>query len=68
MQFMPIQDFFSEAFDSHYVKGFTYTVRVGNDKLRRAVLQWAKEGKVAIVDATTGTSPANLGGTGKVGT
>lgn len=67
MQFTPLTDFFSEAFDSHYVTGLTYTVRVGNEKLRHAVTQWVTEGKVRLVAQSSGTSPAALGGTGKVG-
>jgi hypothetical protein len=65
--FIPTQDFFSEAFDSHYCQGLQYTAHPENSRLRDAVAQWSREGKVTtLVPATSGTSPAQMGGTGTI--
>lgn len=66
MRFTPIEDFFSEPFDSHYVAGLHYTVRPGNDRLMQAVAQWVCDGKVLLVPQMPGVQPAQLGGAGVV--
>lgn len=49
MTFTPVETFFSDDFKSVYCAGLTYTVRADNAKLRGAVEQWLKDGKVRLV-------------------
>lgn len=65
--FSPKQDFFSEAFDSHYCRGLRYTAQPGNDRLRTAVAHWVQDGTVTLLPATGGTQPAQMGGAGMIG-
>lgn len=66
--FSPTTDFFSEAFDSHYCAGLRYTAQPDNARLRAAVAQWVRDGNVCIIEQSiSGTSPAQMGGTGNIG-
>jgi hypothetical protein len=65
--FTPTQDFFSEAFDSHYCTGLRYTAHPDNPRLRAAVTEWVQQGKVTLLPAGGGTQPASMGGIGSIG-
>ena len=65
--FTPVWDFFSEAFDSHYCRGLRYAAHPENTRLRDAVEQWVKEGKVTVLPLGIGAPPAWMGGSGSVG-
>lgn len=66
LQFAPLVDFFSEAFDSRYCVGLRYTIRKDNPRLAVAVARWLEEGKVELVSGGSVIPFAKLGGTGKV--
>ena len=44
--FIPTQDFFCKTMQSQYVKGSTYYLREGNDKLATKVNEWLKDGLI----------------------
>jgi len=44
--FTPTKNFHSEEFASDYIKGMSYNIREGNDKLAALVEQWRKDGLV----------------------
>lgn len=46
--FQPTVTFFSNRFQSEYVKDLTYTVRPGNDRLNENVKQWIAQNKVRV--------------------
>lgn len=64
LQFVALVDFHSEETRSQYVKGLSYKVRPGNEKLRALAEQWQRDGKV-VFNAILAQSGA-LGGTGEV--
>ena len=48
-RFVANEDFYSPEFKSHYVKGLSYTIRTGNQKLFDIVHdKWIGEGKVSL--------------------
>jgi len=47
-RFTAMQDFWSDETKSQYMKGLSYTVHDGNDKLAALVQRWTKEGKVEL--------------------
>jgi hypothetical protein len=51
MKLQALKDFYSDVLKSHYCAGLYYTVRPGNDVLRREAMQWEKDGLIQIVDA-----------------
>ena len=65
--FTPTEDFFSEAFDSQYCADLRYTAQPENRRLRAAVAEWVEQGKVRMLPASSGTQPASMGGSGRVG-
>lgn len=52
--FVALTDFSSDEFKSQYLKGMSYKVRPGNEKLAKAVEQWIADGKVQLSGVTTG--------------
>lgn len=68
-QFSPTQDFFSQEFQSQYIKGLMYTVRPADALLEKLVMEpetgWLATGKVELVDASLKTL-SRMEGKGKV--
>ena len=64
--FSPTADFFSEAFDSHYCQGLRYQAHPENHRLRAAVEEWVKQGKVKLLPNGGGTQPAQMSGAGSI--
>jgi hypothetical protein len=48
MRFQALQDFWSDETQSNYCRGLHYTVRPDDDKLRKFVMKWKHEGKIAL--------------------
>jgi hypothetical protein len=46
MRFTAKVDFWSDAMQSQYIAGLSYTVREGNEKLAAEVTKWIADGKV----------------------
>lgn len=50
--FFPKEDFVSEEFSTHYMKGGRYYLREGNTALGLALVKWQEEGKVTVMEVT----------------
>ena len=49
-RFRALKDFWSDAFKSQYVVDSVYSVRQGNDRLGKIVMeQWVPQGKVEVL-------------------
>ena len=48
-RFRCMEDFFSTETKSQYVKGLTYSVRDGNEKLHKLVQDWSGQHKVEVL-------------------
>lgn len=59
---MALKTFYCEETKSGYVEGFKYTVREGNDLLKKLARKWAEEGVVEFIH----DNEASLGGSGEV--
>jgi hypothetical protein len=46
MRFTVVDDFYSEELGSQYVAGLSYEARDADDKLKKLIPKWIKEGKV----------------------
>jgi len=46
--FVPVEDFFSDVFNSQYCKNMKYNIRDTHHALLHHVLQWEQEGKVKV--------------------
>ena len=49
IQFTPLRLFHSEEMRSTYVPGQTYTLRPDNERLRIALEEWVRDGRVQLV-------------------
>jgi len=52
--FSPKETFHSEEMGSTYVKGMNYTLREGQESLRRMLNHWVRDGKVTVAGDITG--------------
>ena len=68
--FTPTKDFESKEMRSVYVKGLSYKLKVGNEKLAAELAKWQKDGLVLVGDAAkaalAGHGAATVAGKGTV--
>jgi hypothetical protein len=42
------EDFFADETQSQYVKGLSYTIRDGDEKLAKAHTKWLRDGRIVL--------------------
>lgn len=48
--FTPIEDFYDEELESHYLKGYLYYVRENNPKLAKKASMWVRQKRANYIE------------------
>lgn len=60
------ESFFEPELKSGYEPGLTYTVREGDDILRKHLALWLEQGRAVVLEQGAGTGQSSAEGIGKV--
>lgn len=64
--FTPVEDFFSEEFQSQYVKGLSYQAKPEDGKLLALLPEWVEAGKVYLGSPKASSTDSKMSGEGNV--